>query len=142
MRVFRADSGKPDPNVFGLGDAATNEDAPLPALAQVAEQQGKYLANVLNASAKQSDGTDPDARASPGSVPAFQYHHLGSMASLTTGSAVIELGSSKQFTMTGLMSWLAWRSAYLTRLGTVKRKVHVAAEWLPSYFSGRDMSQQ
>ena len=64
------------------------------------------------------------------------------MASLTTGSAVIELGENKLFTMTGLASWLAWRSAYLTRLGTAKSKMRVAVEWITSFVSGRDISQQ
>lgn len=40
---------------------------------QVAEQQGKYLARVLNTSAAQLDPAEP--------AP-FQYRHMGSMASL------------------------------------------------------------
>ena len=43
--------------------------------AQVAEQQGKYLAKQLNTSAKaQREGKPPP------DWPPFQYHHLGSMA--------------------------------------------------------------
>ena len=131
----------------------------LPALAQVAEQQGKFLASVLNDEASQNkkhqatpagrrDEEAHEAAGAPGAAPytpparVFKYHHLGSMASLTTGAAVIELGEAKQFTMTGLTSWLAWRSAYLTRLGTMKSKARVAVEWVTSYFSGRDISQQ
>lgn len=39
------------PGVYALGDCCANPDAPLPALAQVAEQQGRYLASVLNQAA-------------------------------------------------------------------------------------------
>ena len=43
--------------------------------AQVAEQQGKYLAKQLNASARaERDGKPPPE------WPPFRYHHLGSMA--------------------------------------------------------------
>ena len=40
--------GTPDPDVFVIGDAATIEHAPLPATAQVANQQAKYVARRLN----------------------------------------------------------------------------------------------
>lgn len=34
------------PGVFALGDCAINVDTPLPQLAQVAQQQAKYLGKV------------------------------------------------------------------------------------------------
>ena len=40
--------GTPDPDVFVIGDAATIEGSPLPATAQVANQQAKYVARRLN----------------------------------------------------------------------------------------------
>ncbi len=39
----------------------------------MAEQQGKYLARVLNAQAGQLEAAEPEP---------FQYRHLGSMASI------------------------------------------------------------
>jgi len=42
----------PVPDIFALGDCCANPHAPLPALAQVAEQQGRYLAHVLNEEAR------------------------------------------------------------------------------------------
>ena len=42
-------AGIPDPDVFVIGDAATIAGQPLPATAQVANQQAKYVAARLNA---------------------------------------------------------------------------------------------
>ena len=52
-----------------MGDAAMNEDNPMPQVGQVARQQGIYLAKVLNN--KQKEDEKP-----------FQFFNLGSMASL------------------------------------------------------------
>lgn len=45
------------------------------------------------------------------------------------GSAVIELGDpasgKKGLSMTGFKSWIAWRSAYLTRLGNMRNRLYV-----------------
>jgi NADH:ubiquinone reductase (non-electrogenic) len=29
----------------------------------------------------------------------------------------------------GFLSWVAWRSAYLTRLGTIRARMQVAFDW-------------
>ena len=46
-------------------------------------------------------------------------------------SAVIELGepTSRHINWMGFTSWLAWRSAYLTRLGTIPNRIYVAINW-------------
>eukprot|EP00957_Ditylum_brightwellii_P078341 5957065-Ditylum_brightwellii.AAC.1 len=52
-----------------MGDAAMSEKEPLPQLAQVARQQGMYLADIFNN--KQGEDEKP-----------FRYFSLGSMASV------------------------------------------------------------
>lgn len=130
---------EPLPNVFALGDCCANSDTPLPALAQVAEQQGKYLARVLNMRARQA----PDAAsAATNAPPKFVYRSLGSMATVGGRKAVIELQSSRsRFSWAGLSSWVAWRSAYLTRLGTVKARLYVMTNWTLTLLFGRDISR-
>ncbi|KAI3436606.1 hypothetical protein D9Q98_006023 [Chlorella vulgaris] len=125
---------RPVGNVYALGDCCANSDTPLPALAQVAEQQGKWLAKVLNQAAGKLEREEP---------PPFVYKHLGSMASIGGASAVIELGDPKQpkASLAGFTSWLAWRSAYLTRLGTFKHRSYVAGDWLLTLIYGRDISR-
>ena len=58
--------------VWAIGDCAELEETPLPQLAQVANQQASYLANILNG--KSSEATKR-----------FQFYSLGSMASLGDG---------------------------------------------------------
>ncbi|KAL4421702.1 hypothetical protein ABPG77_010646 [Micractinium sp. CCAP 211/92] len=124
----------PVPNVYALGDCCADLDRPLPALAQVAEQQGKYLARVLNEGA---------ARLEPAEPAPFVYRHMGSMASLGGERAVLELGDGKQpkISWAGFSSWVAWRSAYLTRLGTMKHRLYVAGDWMLTLMFGRDISR-
>ena len=73
----------PHSRVFSMGDCAGNYEKPLPGLAQVASQQGKYLSEALNKygldrvwNAKTSSTgkkSDPEV---------FKYGHLGAMASV------------------------------------------------------------
>jgi NADH:ubiquinone reductase (non-electrogenic) len=73
----------PIENVFALGDCCANADTPLPALAQVAEQQGKYLAQVLNQRANELE--HEWAKVHP-----FEYKSLGSMATVGTSSVLLK----------------------------------------------------
>ena len=82
--------------VFVLDDAATVESLAFAATAQVAEQQGDYLAAALNASAAAALPTSAhasiDARASAilsrAIAAPFEYRHRGSLAVLGTFSGV------------------------------------------------------
>lgn len=123
-------------NVFSLGDCSANFDRPLPALAQVAEQQGKYLAKMLN---RRRDSLDW----SVDQFPPFVYRSLGAMATVGGTSAIIELQMKKGrlISWAGFTSWIAWRSAYLTRLGTLKARLYVVTNWTLSLLFGRDISR-
>ena len=132
----------PCEGIFALGDCCADLQFPLPALAQVAEQQGKYLAAVLNKHAEEKDLASASiARHAP-----FAYRHLGSMASIGHKSAVLEVGESgakrSRFSMLeGLGAWFAWRSAYLTRLGNFRKRIEVAGNWTLTLLFGRDTSR-
>ena len=54
--------------VFALGDCASNDDAPLPPLASVAEQQGIYLADCFNEHYAGFDPTSADELPPPGEM--------------------------------------------------------------------------
>lgn len=130
--------GEPYDNIFALGDCCANADSPLPALAQVAEQQGKYLAKHLNDMATK---VNRDWNA----CPPFIFKSLGSMATVGGRVAVIELnkgpGGRHWLSWAGFSSWVAWRSAYLTRLGTIKARLYVAMNWTMTMLFGRDISR-
>jgi NADH dehydrogenase FAD-containing subunit len=72
--------------VYALGDCAGHVERPLPALAQVASQQGKYIAKQLNYYGIETMGKATNLPTLPGGArlkaepKPFQYTHLGSMA--------------------------------------------------------------
>lgn len=113
-------------DVFAVGDCAVMEGAPLPQTAQVAQQAGDHLADVLHAIA---DAKNP---------PPFKYHHRGMLAYIGDNKALADLGRVQG---KGFGAWLLWRSAYLTKLVSLQNKFLVASDWLRSFAFGRDISQ-
>ncbi|GER33225.1 internal alternative NAD(P)H-ubiquinoneoxidoreductase A1 [Striga asiatica] len=115
----------------------------LPALAQVAERQGKYLAKLLNHLGKAGGGRADAAKDVDFGNP-FVYRHLGSMATIGRYKALVDLRQSKEakgLSMAGFVSWFVWRSAYLTRVISWRNRFYVAINWLTTFVFGRDISR-
>ncbi|XP_011027932.1 PREDICTED: internal alternative NAD(P)H-ubiquinone oxidoreductase A1, mitochondrial-like isoform X2 [Populus euphratica] len=134
-------------DVFALGDCAgflENSGRPvLPALAQVAERQGKFLVKLLNKIGKKDGGKAFSATDIPLGDP-FVYKHLGSMASVGRYKALVDLRQSKDakgVSLAGFVSWLIWRSAYLTRVVSWRNRFYVAVNWATTLVFGRDTSR-
>ncbi|XP_065877781.1 internal alternative NAD(P)H-ubiquinone oxidoreductase A2, mitochondrial-like [Euphorbia lathyris] len=134
-------------DVFALGDCAgflENTGKPvLPALAQVAERQGKYLVEVFNKIGKENAGKAFSAKDVPLGDP-FVYKHLGSMATVGRFKALVDLRQSKDakgISLAGFTSWLIWRSAYLTRVVSWRNRFYVAVNWATTLVFGRDNSR-
>ncbi|KVH96961.1 Pyridine nucleotide-disulfide oxidoreductase, FAD/NAD(P)-binding domain-containing protein [Cynara cardunculus var. scolymus] len=132
-------------DVFALGDCAgflenTGRQV-LPALAQVAEREGKYLVELFNNKiGKQNAGKAGSANDLVLGDP-FVYKHLGSMASVGRYKALVDLSQSKDakgVSMAGFVSWLIWRSAYLTRVLSWRNRFYVAINWATTLVFGRD----
>ncbi|KAG8490862.1 hypothetical protein CXB51_014036 [Gossypium anomalum] len=134
-------------DVFALGDCAgfleqTGKPV-LPALAQVAERQGKYLVEVFNRMAKEDGGKALSVKDMSLGDP-FVYKHLGSMASVGRYKALVDLRQSKDaqgISLAGFISWLIWRSAYLTRVVSWRNRFYVAVNWATTLVFGRDDSR-
>ncbi|XP_074584192.1 internal alternative NAD(P)H-ubiquinone oxidoreductase A1, mitochondrial-like [Curcuma longa] len=134
-------------DVFALGDCAgfleqTGKQV-LPALAQVAEREGKYLANLFNQIGKTNAGKAYCAKEVPLGEP-FVYKHLGSMASVGRYKALVDLRQNKDakgLSMAGFVSWFIWRSAYLTRVVSWRNRFYVAVNWATTLVFGRDNSR-
>ncbi|KAI3745485.1 hypothetical protein L1987_58599 [Smallanthus sonchifolius] len=132
-------------DVFALGDCAgflEHTGRPvLPALAQVAERQGKYLVELFNKKiGKQNAGKACSANDVVLGDP-FVYKHLGSMASVGRYKALVDLSQSKDakgVSMAGFVSWLIWRSAYLTRVLSWRNRLYVMINWATTLVFGRD----
>lgn len=133
-------------DIYAIGDCAGYLEGtgktPLPALAQVAEREGKYLAKSLNKLAESGH-----ARAGSGTPPVsapFVYKHLGSMATVGRYKALVDLRESPDksgLSLTGFKSWLIWRSAYLTRVISWRARLYVAFNWATTFLFGRDISR-
>ncbi len=113
-------------SVYAIGDCATLSTQNLPATAQVAQQEGYYLAKTLN-------------RLAAGKAPKpFVYKNLGMLAYIGNNKALADLSSVKGH---GFATWLFWRSAYLTRLVSFKNKLLVVFDWFKTFVFGRDISR-
>ncbi|XP_062172661.1 internal alternative NAD(P)H-ubiquinone oxidoreductase A2, mitochondrial-like [Alnus glutinosa] len=134
-------------DVFAIGDCSgfleSTGKPTLPALAQVAERQGKYLSHLLNRIGKAGGGHANGANGMELGDP-FVYKHLGSMATIGRYKALVDLRQSKEakgLSMAGFVSWFIWRSAYLTRVVSWRNRFYVAINWLTTFVFGRDISR-
>jgi NADH:ubiquinone reductase (non-electrogenic) len=112
--------------LYALGDCAAFETIEFPATSQVAQQEGKYLAKILEASLAGR------------TIAPFQYHHYGMLAYIGSNRALADLAAVKG---RGLPTWIFWRSAYLTRLVSIKNKILVVFDWAKTFVFGRDISR-
>ena len=119
-------------SIWACGDAAINEEGvAMPQLAQVARQQGIYLASVFNGKIREDEKP-------------FQFFSLGSMAyvgdfkGIYDGTSVGEPGKEmKQPQITGLFALLMWRFAYWGRQTSLVNKILIPMHWFKSFVFGR-----
>jgi NADH:ubiquinone reductase (H+-translocating) len=113
------------PEIFVIGDTASLDQSgkPLPGVAQVAIQQGRYAGNLIH-----SCITDKCAPAP------FSYFDKGSMAVVGKGFAVLESGRAH---MSGLGAWLAWAGVHLQFLTTSSLRLSVFLQWVWTYSTGQ-----
>lgn len=113
------------PDVFVIGDAAYAKDengSPLPGLAPVAMQQGKYLGKMLG-----KDRRDED-------WPAFQYTDKGTLATIGRAKAVADIKGLK---ISGFFAWFLWSFIHILQLMCFDNKMRVFLEWMIYYFTFR-----
>lgn len=108
-------------NVFVLGDAATciQDGKPLPALASVAKQQGKYLAGLLKQRMAGNNNSTP-----------FRYHDWGTMATIGRNEAVADFG---RFTIKGWWGWVTWGIVHIYFLTGFRNRIVVFLTWVWTY---------
>lgn len=132
-------------DAFAIGDCANigGLNPPLPATAQVANQEAQYLSSALNKHYSSADGKfDPESYAS---APAFNYHNRGVMTFLGGSKAVLQGPStSREGAAKGLKGFLAyaiWRGAYLTMTLSWRNKFLIPIQWLAVRIFGRSISR-
>jgi NADH dehydrogenase len=111
------------PEVFVVGDMSGR---PLPGVAQVAIQGGKYAAKQIAR----------DAAGKPRSDKPFDYFDKGSMATISRFRAVASVGRLR---LSGFVAWVMWLVVHLVYLIGFKNRVTTLLHWLVS-FVGRGRS--
>ena len=106
------------PNLFVIGDTAScaQDGKPLPGVAQVAMQQGQYVASVI-----------ADRVAGKTHPKAFRYVDKGNMAVIGRFYGIVAIG---KFRAAGLVAWFLWLVLHLMFLIGFRNRVVVGLQWL------------
>jgi NADH:ubiquinone reductase (non-electrogenic) len=115
-------------NIFAIGDCSTQENSNLPQTAQCAQQEGVYLGKAFNLISK---GTPKEV------IKKFEYSSYGMMSYIGGYNAIVDVSGSR---IKGHTAWLFWRSAYLTKLLSIRNKILVPMYWFKAFVFGRDIS--
>jgi len=111
------------PEVFVLGDQAhalAANGAPLPGLAPVAMQQGRFSARAIR----------DELRGRPRG--AFAYRDRGQMATIGRSRAIADTG---RLQFGGFAAWLIWLIVHIYFLVGFKNRLFVVLQWAWSYLS-------
>jgi NADH dehydrogenase len=112
------------PGVYGLGDFANisgKDGKPLPQLASVAEQSGKWGARNIAA----------DIAGEPGTP--FDYLDKGIMAMIGRNAAVAEVGENRH-ELQGPVAFAMWIGVHAALLSTTRARIEAFVEWAWDYF--------
>jgi NADH dehydrogenase len=109
------------PNIFVIGDTAsfTQDGKPLPGVAQVAIQQGRYVASVI-----------ADRVVGKPHPEAFHYVDKGTMATIGRYYGIASIG---KFHSAGLFAWFLWLVVHLMFLIGFRNRVVVLFQWVLFY---------
>jgi len=113
------------PEIFVIGDTASldRDGHPLPGVAQVAMQQGRYAGTLIH----RRIGAKPVP-------PPFRYFDKGNMAVVGKGFAVLQSG---RLGLSGFLAWMAWAAVHLEFLGQSSLRVSVFVQWVWTYLTGQ-----
>lgn len=153
-------------DIWAVGDCAVAGYAPT---AQVAGQEGNFLARLFNnmAQTEEIEGRIAELSSSlnlkPGNVAEastqieeyqrrlrriktikpFHYSHQGSLAYIGSEKAVADVSWFNGNVATGGgLTYLFWRSAYLSMCFSSRNRLLVINDWLKSKLFGRDVSRE
>jgi len=113
------------PEIFVVGDTASlqQDGKPLPGVAQVAMQQGRYAGRLIHGRIAGKPALRP-----------FRYFDKGNMAVVGKGFAVLQSGRIR---ISGFLAWLAWAAVHLEFLGQSSLRVSVFVQWVWTYLTSQ-----
>jgi NADH:ubiquinone reductase (H+-translocating) len=114
-----------NPEIFVVGDTASLDQngKPLPGVAQVAIQQGRYAGKLIHSRVVGNPPLGP-----------FGYFDKGSMAVVGKGFAVLQSGKVQ---ISGFGAWLTWAAVHLQFLATSSLRLGVFLQWVWTYVTGQ-----
>ena len=157
-------------SILAFGDCSCimeGPSGPLPATAQVAAQQGEYLAKLLNKEydmtptmsvegvflppvpkadmqSSISDGIANFATRTDEYAKPFQFLNLGILAYTGGGSALAQLSpapNASPIKGTGKVGNALWKSVYLSKQVSWRNRVLVVNDWIKRQLFGRDITR-
>jgi NADH:ubiquinone reductase (non-electrogenic) len=155
-------------NIWAVGDCAVANYAPT---AQVAAQEGAFLARLFNQMAKTQEIEEELKHLSEAQEKApskeardmvfqdikdlqrrlrrikqmgpFEYTHQGSLAYIGSEKAVADISwLSGNFATGGTLTYFFWRSAYLSMCFSTRNRILVCMDWIKAKMFGRDVSRE
>lgn len=112
------------PNIFVIGDIAhcqDNSGKPLPGVAPVAIQQGKFVANLINARIHERPFDD-----------VFKYRDKGNLATIGRSAAIADL---KRIQFNGFPAWFLWAFVHIMSIILLQNRVLILFQWAWNYFT-------
>lgn len=111
------------PNVFVIGDTATviQKGKPLPGVAPVAMQEGRYVASLIM-----------QRMAGKERHKSFHYLNKGNLATVGRSYALVDLGPLK---MTGFFAWVTWLVVHIFYLIGFRNRVVALFQWAWTYLT-------
>jgi NADH dehydrogenase len=123
VRVLKDLTVPGHPEVFVVGDTASldQDGRPLPGVAQVAMQQGRYAGKLIHQRLLGASAPKP-----------FRYFDKGSMAVVGKGFAILQTG---KLAISGFVAWMAWAAIHLEFLAQSSLRVSVFVQWVWTYLT-------
>jgi NADH dehydrogenase len=110
------------PEIFVIGDLASythQGGKPLPGVAPVAMQEGRYVANLIQLRAEGKPAGKP-----------FHYFNKGNLATIGRNKAVADFGFVH---ISGFFAWFTWVFVHLMYLVEFENRLLVLTEWVYNY---------
>jgi NADH dehydrogenase len=111
------------PEIFVIGDMASymhQGGKPLPGVAPVAIQQGRFVARLIR------------ARLENRTLPTFRYRDLGNLATIGRSAAVADFGRVR---FKGFVAWVLWLFIHLMNIVNFRNRLLVFVQWAWNYLT-------
>ncbi len=113
--------GHPDVYVIGDTVAFEQDGRPLPGVAQVAMQMGRFAGQAIGARVRGRRGP-----------VRFRYRDYGNMAVIGRNYAVLD---SRRLKLAGLVAWFIWATIHINYLNLFSDRLLVLAQWAWTYLT-------